>query len=85
MNNYLFATAKTKTVREVKAAHKNSNTDFSKYTDKFMSPQGLALAGGIGLLLFLQLFSNGKKGKLATSYWGGAKETAQAKKKAFKQ
>ncbi|RCJ20607.1 transfer complex protein TrsK [Nostoc minutum NIES-26] len=85
MNNYLFATAKTKTVREVKAAHKNSNTDFSKYTDRFMSPQGLALAGGIGLLLLLQLFSNGKKGKLATSYWGGAKETAQAKKKALKQ
>lgn len=85
MNNYLFATAKTKTVREVKAAHKNSNTDFSKYTDKFMSPQVLALAGGIGLLLLLQFFSNGKKGKLATSYWGGAKETAQAKKKALKQ
>ncbi|OYD91685.1 transfer complex protein TrsK [Nostoc sp. 'Peltigera membranacea cyanobiont' 210A] len=85
MNNYLFATAKTKTVREVKAAHKNSNTDFSKYTDKLMSPQGLLLAGGIGLLLLLQLFSNGKKGKLATSYWGGAKETAQAKKKALKQ
>ncbi|MHC5746573.1 MAG: type IV secretory system conjugative DNA transfer family protein [Nostoc sp.] len=85
MNNYLFATAKTKTVREVKAAHKNSNIDFSKYTDKLMSPQGLALAGGIGLMLLLQLFSNGKKGKLATSYWGGAKETAQAKKKALKQ
>jgi type IV secretory pathway TraG/TraD family ATPase VirD4 len=85
MNNYLFATAKTKTVREVKANNKNSNTDFSKYTDKLMSPQGLALAGGIGLLLLLQLFSNGKKGKLATSYWGGAKETAQAKKKALKQ
>ncbi|MEH1861839.1 MAG: type IV secretion system DNA-binding domain-containing protein [Nostoc sp.] len=85
MNNYLFATAKTKTVREVKAAQKNSNTDFSKYTDKLMSPQGLLLAGGIGLLLLLQLFSNGKKGKLATSYWGGAKETAQAKKKALKQ
>ncbi|MBE8967399.1 type IV secretory system conjugative DNA transfer family protein [Nostocales cyanobacterium LEGE 12452] len=85
MNNYLFATAKIKTVREVKAAHKNSNTDFSKYTDKLMSPQGLLLAGGIGLMLLLQLFSNGKKGKLATSYWGGAKETAQAKKKALKQ
>ncbi len=85
MNNYLFVTAKTKTVKEVKATHKNSNPDFSKYTDKLMSPQGLALAGGIGLLLLLQLFSNGKKGKLATSYWGGAKETAQAKKKALKQ
>ncbi|MEH1791443.1 type IV secretory system conjugative DNA transfer family protein [Nostoc sp.] len=85
MNNYLFATAKTKTVREVKANNKNSNTDFSKYTDKLMSPQGLLLAGGIGLMLLLQLFSNGKKGKLATSYWGGAKETAQAKKKALKQ
>ena len=85
MNNYLFVTTKAKTVREVKAAHKNSNPDFSKYTDKLMSPQGLLLAGGIGLLLLLQLFSNGKKGKLATSYWGGTKETAQAKKKALKQ
>ncbi|MBD2414670.1 transfer complex protein TrsK [Nostoc calcicola FACHB-389] len=85
MNNYLFSIAKTKTVREVKANNKNSNTDFSKYTDKLMSPQGLLLAGGIGLMLLLQLFSNGKKGKLATSYWGGAKETAQAKKKALKQ
>ncbi|RUR83801.1 hypothetical protein PCC6912_20440 [Chlorogloeopsis fritschii PCC 6912] len=83
--NYLLATAKTKTVREVKADKKSSNQDFSKYTDKLISPQGLVLAGGIGLLLLLQLFSNGKKGKLATSYWGGAKETAQAKKKALKQ
>ncbi|WP_392408707.1 type IV secretory system conjugative DNA transfer family protein [Chlorogloeopsis fritschii] len=85
MMNYLLATAKTKTVREVKADKKSSNQDFSKYTDKLISPQGLVLAGGIGLLLLLQLFSNGKKGKLATSYWGGAKETAQAKKKALKQ
>jgi type IV secretory pathway TraG/TraD family ATPase VirD4 len=85
MNNYLFAIAKTKTVKEIKAAHQSNNLDFSKYTDKLMSPQGLAVAGGIGLLLLLNFFSGGKKGKLATSYWGGAKETAQAKKKAIKQ
>ena len=85
MSNYLFATAKNKTVKEVKTDNKSSNLDFSKYTDKLMSPQGLALAGGIGLLLLLNFFSGGKKGKLATSYWGGGKETAQAKKKALKQ
>ena len=85
MSNYLFATAKNKTVKEVKTENKSSNLDFSKYTDKLMSPQGLALAGGIGLLLLLNFFSGGKKGKLATSYWGGVKETAQAKKKALKQ
>lgn len=56
MNNYLFATAKAKTIREVKANNKNSNTDFSKYTDKFMSPQGLALGRGNWLIVAFTAF-----------------------------
>jgi type IV secretory pathway TraG/TraD family ATPase VirD4 len=84
MNNLLFAT-KTKTVREVKSNSNNKSNDFSRYTNQLMSPQGLAIAGGIIAVILLQMFSSGKKGKLATSYWGGDKETAQAKKKALKQ
>ncbi len=85
MNNFLLAqtqTIKTKTVTEAKPATKN---EYSKYTDKLMSPQGLAIVGGIGAMLLLQMLGGSKKGKLATSYWGGDKETAQAKKKALKQ
>ncbi len=84
MNNLLIAT-KTKTVREVKSNSNNKSNDFSRYTNQLISPQGLAIAGGIIAVILLQMFSSGKKGKLATSYWGGDKETAQAKKKAFKQ
>jgi type IV secretory pathway TraG/TraD family ATPase VirD4 len=84
MNNLLFS-SKTKTVREVKSNSNNKSNDFSRYTNQLISPQGLAIAGGIIAVILLQMFSSGKKGKLATSYWGGDKETAQAKKKAFKQ
>jgi len=80
-NHFAIAPAKTQSQT---AAHQ-PNLDLSKYTNQLMSPKGLALAGGILALFLLQMFSNGKKGKLATSYWGGAKETAQAKKKALKQ
>jgi type IV secretory pathway TraG/TraD family ATPase VirD4 len=84
MNNLLFAT-KTKTVREVKSNNNNKSNDFSRYTNQLISPQGLAIAGGIIAVILFQMFSSGKKGKLATSYWGGDKETKQAKKKALKQ
>lgn len=83
MDNH-FSTPKTLIVAEVKVNYTN-NSDFGKYTDLLISSQGLMLLGGIGLLLLLQLFSNGKKGRFATSYWGGAKEISQAKKKALKQ
>jgi hypothetical protein len=71
-------------VKEVKPSTDKTDV-FSKYTDKLWSPQGLMLAGGILVIIALQMFSGGKKGKLATSYWGGSKETASAKKKALKQ
>ncbi|NMF66928.1 type IV secretory system conjugative DNA transfer family protein (plasmid) [Brasilonema octagenarum UFV-E1] len=84
MKNLYFATAKTVPVKTNQEA-KPSSYDFSKYTDRLFSPQGLALAGGILALVILQMFSGGKKGKLATSYWGGRKESVRAKKKAVKQ
>jgi type IV secretory pathway TraG/TraD family ATPase VirD4 len=86
MNNLYFATAKTVKVTQTQEAQPSASSyNFSKYTNQLMSPQGLALAGGILALFLLQMFSAGKKGKLATSYWGGGKETACAKKKAIKQ
>ncbi len=86
MNNLYFATAKTVKVKQTQEAQPSASSyNVSKYTNQLMSPQGLALAGGILALFLLQMFSAGKKGKLATSYWGGGKETACAKKKAIKQ
>ena len=85
MYNLYFATAKTVKVKTATETKPSSSYDFSKYTNQLMSPQGLALAGGILGLFLLHIFSGGKKGKLATSYWGGGKETARAKKKAIKQ
>lgn len=85
MNNlYLAQTPSTK-VKTATESLPSSGYDFSKYTNQLMSPQGLALAGGILGLFLLQMFSGGKKGKLATSYWGGGQETNRAKKKAIKQ
>ncbi|PSB30831.1 type IV secretory system conjugative DNA transfer family protein [Chlorogloea sp. CCALA 695] len=63
----------------------NNYLDSAKYTDFLLSPSGLMLLGCAGLLLFLQLFGGSKKSKFATSYWGGAKEIAAAKKKGLKQ
>ncbi|MBW4512183.1 MAG: type IV secretion system DNA-binding domain-containing protein [Scytonematopsis contorta HA4267-MV1] len=82
---HLLANTRTKTVREVRSNNNNRTTDFSKYTNQLMSPQGLSIVGGVGLILLLQMFGGGKKGKLATSYWGGDKEVKTAKKKALKQ
>ncbi|MBW4635085.1 MAG: type IV secretion system DNA-binding domain-containing protein [Iphinoe sp. HA4291-MV1] len=77
----------TTIVKEVKpsTASTGSADTFSKYANVLWSPQGLLLAGGILVVIALQMFNGGKKSKLATSYWGGGKETANAKKKAFKQ
>ena len=48
MNNLYEATAKTVLVKQTQEAQPStSSLDFSKYTKQLMSPQGLALAGGI--------------------------------------
>ncbi|HEY9690637.1 MAG TPA: type IV secretion system DNA-binding domain-containing protein [Oculatellaceae cyanobacterium] len=50
------------------------------------SQTGITLIGCLALFAALQLLGNrSKKGKIATSYWGGAKEKAQAARKAKKQ
>jgi type IV secretory pathway TraG/TraD family ATPase VirD4 len=85
MNNLYLAQTPSAKVKTATESLPSSGYDFGKYTNQLMSPQGLALAGGILGLFLLQMFSGGKKGKLATSYWGGGQETNRAKKKAIKQ
>ena len=49
------------------------------------SQYGLILLSGCILIVILHFLSQGKKGKIATSYWGGSKEKSLAQKKAIKQ
>ncbi|MEI2579868.1 type IV secretory system conjugative DNA transfer family protein [Scytonema sp. PRP1] len=63
----------------------NPQSPIGKYTSSLFSPNGVILAGLLLGIAALSMFSGGKKGKLATSYFGGGKETAKAKKKALKQ
>ncbi len=63
----------------------NSHSPIGKYTSSLFSPNGIILAGCLLGIAAFSIFSGGKKGKLATSYFGGGKETAKAKKKALKQ
>ncbi|KYC34716.1 transfer complex protein TrsK [Scytonema hofmannii PCC 7110] len=63
----------------------NPQTPVGKYTSFLFSSQGLTLIICLGGFLLLQIFSGNKKGKLATSYFGGGKEAAKAKNKAVKQ
>ncbi len=47
---------------------------------------GITLIGCVAAFIILQVLAGGvKKGKIATSYWGGQKEKTQAAKKARKQ
>lgn len=53
---------------------------------QLQSPSGLMLLGCLGFAIALQLLGGaGKKGKLATGYWGSGKEKARAAKVAKKQ
>lgn len=63
----------------------NPQSPIGKYTSSLFSPNGIILAGCLLGIAAFSIFSGGKKGKLATSYFGGGKETAKAKKKALKQ
>jgi type IV secretory pathway TraG/TraD family ATPase VirD4 len=49
------------------------------------TPSGMMLIGALVGFGILQLLSDGKKGKIATGYWGNTKEKNVAKKKAKKQ
>ncbi|BAT56751.1 transfer complex protein TrsK-like protein (plasmid) [Nostoc sp. NIES-3756] len=62
------------------------NNSIGQYTHYFFTPNGLGILGVLGAYFLLQIFfSNPKNNKLASSYWGGSKETNNAKKKAVKQ
>jgi type IV secretory pathway TraG/TraD family ATPase VirD4 len=64
----------------------NPDNAVGQYTHYFFTPNGLGILGVLGAYFLLQIFfSNPKKNKLASSYWGGSKETNNAKKKAIKQ
>ncbi|MBW4642688.1 MAG: type IV secretion system DNA-binding domain-containing protein [Goleter apudmare HA4340-LM2] len=63
----------------------NPQSPIGKYTSSLFSPNGIILAGCLLGIAAFSIFSGGKKGKLATSYFGGGKETGKAKKKALKQ
>ena len=81
--NYQLSLAQTTKVITTKPPQ---DDQFSQYTDKLMTPQGLSIVGGIGVLLLMQAFGGGNnKNKIANGYWGGTKEIATAKKKALKQ
>lgn len=74
------------TQQSIIATKPAQDNQFSKYTDQLMTPQGLSILGGIGLLLLMQAFGKGSnKNKIASGYWGGSKEIANAKKKAIAQ
>jgi type IV secretory pathway TraG/TraD family ATPase VirD4 len=65
----------------------NPQHNVGRYTHHLFTPNGLTvLAILIAYILMRVFFGDGSnKNKIATSYWGGAKETATAKKKAIKQ
>lgn len=73
--------SETQTVHEVK----NIDLPIGSYISHFLSPNGLALVGCLVGALVLHILSGHKKGKLATSYFGGWRETRTARKKALKQ
>ncbi|WP_414545007.1 type IV secretory system conjugative DNA transfer family protein [Nostoc sp. CCY0012] len=64
----------------------NPQHNIGRYTHHLFTPSGLALLSMLGAYLLMQFFfGDDNKKKLASGYWGGAKEIAQAKKKASKQ
>ncbi len=73
--------SETQTVHEAK----NIDLPIGSYINHFLSPNGLALVGCLVGALALHILSGHKKGKLATSYFGGWRETRTARKKALKQ
>lgn len=65
----------------------NPHNDIGKYTHHLFTPSGLAVVSMLAAYILMRVcFGDGSnKKKIATSYWGGAKETAAAKKKALQQ
>ncbi|MEA5606448.1 type IV secretory system conjugative DNA transfer family protein, partial [Nostoc sp. UHCC 0252] len=64
----------------------NPSNAIGKYTHSLFTPNGLTVLSLLGAYILLRVFfGDGNKKKIATSYWGGAKETATAQKKAILQ
>ncbi|WP_373526345.1 type IV secretory system conjugative DNA transfer family protein, partial [Nostoc sp.] len=65
----------------------NPHDSIGRYTHHLFTPNGLAVVSMLAAYILMRVvFGDGSnKKKIATSYWGGAKETATAKKKALKQ
>ena len=67
----------------------NANTQVSvgnQLANSFKSPSGLILLGCLAVVAAFQMMGfRAKKGKIATSYWGGSKEKARATALAKKQ
>lgn len=64
----------------------NPSDAIGKYTHSLFTPNGLTVLSLLGAYILMRVFfGDGNKKKIATSYWGGAKETATAQKKAILQ
>ncbi|MEJ1931400.1 type IV secretion system DNA-binding domain-containing protein, partial [Nostoc sp. NIES-2111] len=64
----------------------NPDAAIGKYTHHLFTPNGLTILSLLGAYILMRVFfGDSNKKKIATSYWGGAKETATAKKRAIKQ
>ncbi|BAY73317.1 transfer complex protein TrsK-like protein (plasmid) [Trichormus variabilis NIES-23] len=64
----------------------NPHDGIGKYTHQLFTPNGLIVLSLLGTYILMRVFfGNSNNKKIATSYWGGAKETNTAKKRAIKQ
>lgn len=65
----------------------NPHSDIGKYTHHLFTPSGLAIISMLAAYILMRICfgDSSNKKKIATSYWGGTKETAAAKKKALQQ
>ncbi|MBD2303270.1 type IV secretory system conjugative DNA transfer family protein [Nostoc sp. FACHB-87] len=65
----------------------NPNDDIGKYTYQLFTPNGLTVLSMLAAYILIRVLfgDSSNKKKIATSYWGGSKEIATAKKKALKQ
>lgn len=64
----------------------NPHEGIGKYTHSLFTPNGLTVLSLLGAYILMGVFfGDSNKKKIATSYWGGAKETATAQKKAILQ
>lgn len=63
------------------------HSDIGRYTQHLFTPNGLSVLSILAAYILMRVFfgNDSSKKKIATSYWGGSKETSTAKKKALQQ